>query len=220
MSENRELIKFTKLTLLTPRRKFFMNKNFVGIFAVSVVALASSIIAAPAEAVTQDVDVQVTISPTLYLRTFKTIDLQITNSDLGAIDKDFMGDTGTTGSAITNGTGLIDRTPPNFGVKSITSINKTVSELFAVWSNSQQGVNVTVTPVVDGISGKAELMGASSTNTGKKITLKSVTTTTASGTPTLDEPFVGDATLTFDVTKAPAGLYNQGKIRVEATPKF
>jgi hypothetical protein len=197
-----------------------MNKKFVGIFAVSVVALASSIIAAPAEAVTQDVDVQVTISPTLYLRTFKTIDLQITNSDLGAIDKDFMGDTGTTGTAITNGTGLIDPNAPNFGAKTKTSIDKTVNELFAVWSNSPQGVNVAVTSVLDPITGKAELMGASSTNAGKKITLKSVVPSATTGTPTLDTPFVGGATLTFDVTKAPAGLYNQGKITVEATPKF
>lgn len=197
-----------------------MNKKFVGIFAVSVVALASSIIAAPAHAVTQDVDVQVTISPTLYLRTFKTIDLQITNSDLGAIDKDFMGDTGTTGSAVTNGTALIDQTAPNFGTKTKTSIDKPVSELFAVWSNSPQGVDVKVTSVLDPITGKAELMGASGANTGKKITLKNVVPTATTGPSSLETPFVGGATLTFDVTKAPAGLYTGGKITVDATPKF
>jgi hypothetical protein len=196
-----------------------MNKKFLAILAVSAAAFGSSIIAAPAQAqVAQEVDVKVSIQPTIYLRTFKTIDLTITPGELGVKDKDYMGDTGLIGSATTTGkdTDLIDRTKPLLGKANSSTIIKKIKELYAVWSNSGKPVNVAVTSVINDTDTSTTVLKNTTTPT-QQITLKTVTATgQITGTPTSSVPLVGGVDLEFDVTGAAAGNYDGAKLRVEA----
>ncbi|KAF3889044.1 MULTISPECIES: hypothetical protein [Nostocales] len=191
-----------------------MKNKIVAILAAAT-ALGSSLFAAPAQAVQQDVNVEITVSPVLFLRTFETVSLQITNQDLGSLDKDV-----DTINRITDGTTSIDRTTPvGIGEIAAGTIKKPVKELFAVWSNSSNGVDVTVTPV----TGSTTLTNTIASPNGRFATAtlsdaKAVITDTTK--PTTAKPLVGGAELSFDLTSTAAGKYVGAKIRVEALPKF
>ncbi|MUH00126.1 hypothetical protein F7734_50795 [Scytonema sp. UIC 10036] len=182
----------------------------------AAVALGSSILTAPANAVEQQVNVQVTVDPVIYLRTFKTIDLRITQGNLGGTDGDQIQET-------TDGSTLIDRTPPEaLTTGGATSVEKDVNELFAVWGNTGTSVQVTVVPV----EGSDTLTnGATGTALRKaKVTVGSYigNSTGALGPET---PVVGGVKLSFafmnstdSATKPTAGVYTGGKIKVIAVP--
>ncbi|OKH39275.1 hypothetical protein NIES2101_35595 [Calothrix sp. HK-06] len=191
-----------------------MNKKILGIIAASVAALGSAIFAAPAHAVKQDVDVNVTIQPGIYLRTFKTINLQITQGDLGALQES---DFNTGGSDTTDGSGTLMRTQPRIGAGSNTEVTKNVKELFAVWSNGNKPINVTVTPKVNDTGNNLTVLASSDTTSTDKVILKSVTVNNGSGTPTARVPVVGGVDLVFDTSEAGAGSYTgTGLLTVEA----
>ncbi|MBW4602957.1 MAG: hypothetical protein KME29_26200 [Calothrix sp. FI2-JRJ7] len=192
-----------------------MNKKILGIVAASVAALGSAIFAAPAHAVKQDVDVNVTIQPGIYLRTFKTINLQITQGDLGALQES---DYNTGGSDTTDGTGTLMRTVPRIGAGTDTEVTKNVKELFAVWSNGSRPINVTVTPKITDTDTQQTVLANADAASTDKIVLKSVTVNGGSGTPTnARTPIVGGVDLIFDTTEATAGSYTgAGLLTVEA----
>ncbi|KYC38344.1 hypothetical protein WA1_39130 [Scytonema hofmannii PCC 7110] len=173
----------------------------------SAVALGSAIFAAPANAVNQDVNVEITIQPTMYLRTFQNVKLQVTQGDLGAQDKDF------NSTPDTDGNTLIDQTKPNITAgTNLSAVVKNVKELFAVWSNSSTGVNVTVTPVTKVLTNTVD--GTAATLTSSTAVINTT------GNPTLTKALVGGANLTFDLSQAnQSGTYKGGVIRVEALAK-
>ena len=122
-----------------------MNKKVLGLLAASAAVIGSAFFATPARAVQQEVDVNLTVDEVLFLRTFQTIDLKVSQGELsGGGDKDF-------NQRSTDGTALIDVETPT-GVEGIAggeTVTKEVKELYAVWGNGdvdEDEVNVTITP--------------------------------------------------------------------------
>jgi hypothetical protein len=188
-----------------------MNKKIFGAIAATFAALGSAIIAVPAQAVEQTVDVSVNVEPFIYLRTFKDVKLKVTQGDLGGVTGDQITTTPT------DGTTLIDRNTPTFSTASQTSVNKDIKELYAVWGNTQNTVKVTVTPV----TGKDVLAGPGSAKA--KITVNS-SLGIDSQIPLTTAPFVGGVTLgisfqdTFGAAVTPsAGDYTGGQLKVDAS---
>jgi hypothetical protein len=189
-----------------------MNKKIFGAIAVSIAALGSAIIAVPAQAVEQTVDVSVNVEPFIYLRTFKDVKLKVTQQDLGGTSGDQM-----PANPTTTGTTLIDQTIPTFSTGNLTSVTKPINELYAVWGNTTNSVKVTVKPVI----GKDILTGPS--NTKAKIVVGS-TIGTDTQVPTTTKPFVGGVNLdisfqnTFGASVNPsAGDYTGGQLTVDAS---
>lgn len=187
-----------------------MKNKVLVILAVSAAALGSAIFAAPANAVQQEVQVEVTIQPGLYLRTFQKVRLDITQGDLSGntlVEKDTMN------GAITNGSTPISRTAPgSIGAANAATVQKTVKELFAVWGNTDKDVAVTVTP------GVTTLTNADATNSSK-VTINSVTLNNdgfKTGKVNSATPVVGGADFVFGVSGASAGSYAGGTINVNA----
>jgi hypothetical protein len=189
-----------------------MNNKILGIIATSVATISGAVISAPAQAQTSEpaglansVDVQIYVSPTLYLRTFKTVNLTITGKDLGATDRDATGET-------TGDTPIPVTRPTGFGGTAggdRSAIKKNVKELFAVFGAN--GTQVTVTAKVDSA---ASTLTNSADNTTAEMT--AITLTNATGTISANRPLVGGADLTFDLTDATAGTYTGGKVIIEA----
>ncbi|PLZ86791.1 hypothetical protein [Fischerella thermalis] len=189
------------------------------ILAIAVAAgsaiLGSSLISTPAQAqlsVTSDpIAVEIDVPEVLFLRTFDTISLTLDDADLGGVTtagvgKDFDNVNGTT-----DGTTQIDRTSP-FGT--IDAIEKDVEELYAVWSNNPDGgVDVTFkvnNGTLNGANGSTAII--SSVNAYNPDPASTLTA------PGLVNPFVGGATIEFDLSNATqAGLYTGGSITVTAT---
>lgn len=193
------------------------------ILAIAVAAgsaiLGSSLISTPAQAelsVTSDpINVEISVPEVLFLRTFETISLTLNDTDLGGVTTDGVGkdfdNVNGTPAGTTDGTTAIDQTSP-FGT--LDAIEKNVEELYAVWSNNPDGgVNVTFNINDDTLNG---------TN-GGTATIISVNAynpdpASAATAPGLEDPFVGGATIGFDLSNATqAGLYSGGSITVTAT---
>ena len=126
-----------------------MNKKVLGLLAASAAVIGSAIFATPARAVQQNVEVNLTVDEVLFLRTFSSIDLKVSQGDLsGGDDKDFDGRS-------TDGTLQIDVETPT-GVNDIdggTTVTKNVRELYAVWGNGDvdsDDVNITIRPSAGG----------------------------------------------------------------------
>jgi hypothetical protein len=194
-----------------------MNKKILGIIA-GVATVGSAVFAAPAHAVKQDVNVTVTIQPGIYLRTFETINLQVTQSDLsgGTLKESDYNPT-----PITDGSGKLTLLPaPIVGSTNGKTVKKSVTELFAVWGNTAgKEVEVTVKPVMNSTDGKSAVL--ENADKSSEISITGVTVTgiskavpTSKGlTPTT---FVGGVDLDLDVSQATAGLHTGGKLTVEA----
>ncbi|MCJ8278872.1 MAG: hypothetical protein MJK14_02710 [Rivularia sp. ALOHA_DT_140] len=122
-----------------------MNKKVLGILAASAAVVGSAISAAPVRAVTQGVNVKLTVDEVLYLRTFDTVDLRITPGELAtAQESDAQG--------TTDGTSLLNLKDVTVTTTSGTTVNKKVNELYAVYSNEDDArvqVRVTVDPTKD-----------------------------------------------------------------------
>jgi hypothetical protein len=193
-----------------------MKNNILAIIvAAGTAVVGSSLFSAPAHAqliTNQNVAVQISVPEVLFLRTFQTVDLAITEADLAGgtavtttgIGKDFNTVTTTTGAT------SIDQTSPFTGVTG-GSITKTVGQLYAVWSNNpDNGIAVTLTAP-----------GASSTLTGANggsAKIDGITGNYTGAAPGLNTPYVGGATLDLDLGNATkAGLYTGGVINVSVT---
>ncbi|MBV6625203.1 MAG: hypothetical protein KI793_20135 [Rivularia sp. (in: Bacteria)] len=117
-----------------------MNKKVLGLLAASAAVVGSTIFAAPARAVKQDVSVNLTVDEVLFLRTFETVELRVSQGELN-------GDTSaeTDYAGTTDGTDQIDLTAPQLQSESTaTSIQKSVDELYAVYGNSSVTPTVTI----------------------------------------------------------------------------
>jgi hypothetical protein len=132
-----------------------MNKKVLSLLAASAAVVGSAIFATPARAVQQEVEVNLTVDQVLFLRTFRSIDLKVSQGELSegaAVDKDFV----QANDGSTDGTALIDVETPT-GVNNIEpgqTVTKEVKELYAVWSNGDDvddgDVTVTITTSPDG----------------------------------------------------------------------
>lgn len=196
-----------------------MKNKVLVILAASAAALGSTIFAAPANAVDQNVQVSVSVDPVIYLRTFKNIDLRITQGELGGTDGDQVQDK-------TDGSTLINRTTPDALNSSAagnnTSADKTVKELFAVWGNSPTNVKVTVEP-----DPTADMLSNNQTGAALRRAKMTVSDVTGDKEGTFNEngdPKVGGVKLKFQffasngttVTKPTAGTYTGGILKVRA----
>jgi hypothetical protein len=209
-----------------------MNKKFLAIIAASA-ALGSAIFATPARAVDQEVNVNVTIQPSLYLRTFKNIDLNITDGDLQVPDKDF-GPDAANQNTTTNGKTALDVIAPIVGGGRAVDTTIKVNQLFAVWSNTDRQVKVMPTIVQPNLT----QAGGTVTTTSPRVVITEVqalASTDGSGTGAAEVrgaatnriPFVGGAVLKLDLSASTRGAiaepngslkFQGGIIRVEALP--
>jgi hypothetical protein len=190
-----------------------MNRKFFGILAASAAFLGSAILAAPAKATEQEVGVNITVQPTMYLRTFQTINLNITQGDLGGADKDF-----NPGALVSDGTTLINRQAPDtIGGGTNRAVPKTVNEIFALWGNTGTTATVNVTVAAGGES--LTPVGATGTpNPRNNVTMAVARAINNTGPLDAEIPLVGGAELTFTAngTRMNAGRYEGGKILVRA----
>lgn len=191
-----------------------MKNNILAIIvAAGTAVVGSSLFSAPAHAleVEQNVDVEIKVPEVLYLRTFDKVSLDITGDDLAGTEGVFVNGPGTSvgkdKGGITTGATPIDKNTPFIGVSSVT---KTVDELFAVWSNNPDGgVNVTLTPATSTLTGPN-----SATATIASVTKLGTDPTTAPG---LVNPYYGGADIEFNLSNASAvGTYTGGVINVKA----
>jgi hypothetical protein len=179
-----------------------MNKKIFAAVAATIAALGSAVIAVPAQAVEQMVDVTVNVEPFIYLRTFQAVNLKVTQQDLGAKSGDQI-------DPLTDGKTSINQDAPTFQFASSRSVEKDINELYAVWGNTASSVTVKVTPQIDTLTGP----GANKA----KITVVS-TLGQNSVVPTQDEPFVGGVKLGISFPRSPvAGDYTGGQLKVETT---
>jgi hypothetical protein len=191
-----------------------MNKKILGIIA-GIATVGSAVFASPAHAVKQDVDVTVTIQPGIYLRTFKTVNLQVTQGELGG---DTLKDSDYNATPETDGSGKLTLIPaPAIGTSTATTVKKPVAELFAVWGNTAgKNVTVTVKPVMNSDDGQSAVLKNADGTSEITITGVTVTGDKSTGVPTSKVPLVGGVELDLDVSQATAGLHTGGKLTVEA----
>lgn len=193
-----------------------MKNNILAIIvAAGAAVVGSSLFSAPAHAqltTNQNVAVQISVPEVLYLRTFQTVDLAISEADLAggaAVTTAGVGK-GFNTVATTDGTTAINQDSPFTGVTG-GSLTKTVDELFAVWSNSPDGgPSVTLSIPTPALAGP----------NGATATIASVTETDSepATAPGLDTPFVGGADIELDLGAATqAGAYTGGVVNVSVT---
>ncbi|GAA6622047.1 hypothetical protein [Scytonema sp. NUACC26] len=184
-------------------------KKVLGILTAAVAVLGSTLSAIPADAVEQTIEVKATVDPIIYLRTFKTIDLKITQGDLGAKDKDFNADDA---NQTTNGNAtLIKTAPASLNGGSSATYTKTIQDIFAVWGNTGTKYEVKVTPVVP------TLTQTLANNGTKTLTMSVANLTNSTGTLAPDSPKVGTVDLTLtSATAISSGTYTGGQLKVEA----
>ncbi|MEO1374507.1 MAG: hypothetical protein AAFW70_09370 [Cyanobacteria bacterium J06635_10] len=123
-----------------------MNKKVLGLLAASTAVVGSAIFATPASAVTQDVEVNLTVDEVLFLKTFKTVELRVTQGDLSGNADSAVEEASTDGSNQLNLNGV------RLNTDSGTTVTKEIDELYAVYSNdsrAQVQVRITVDPNFD-----------------------------------------------------------------------
>lgn len=194
-----------------------MKNNVLAIIvAAGTAVVGSSLFSVPAHALTatQDVGVQINVPEVLYLRTFQTVSLNITVDELAGVAPGTNLANARSGydPTTSDGTTTIDHTSPFAGVTAGT-ISKSISQLYAVWSNNANGVTVNVTTPTTNLTSTNP--GSTATATISNIADTGTDPNTAVG---LDTPLVGGATFDVDLSTATeAGTYTGGIIRVTAT---
>lgn len=180
MSTKPEFIKLKNLTLLTELEFFgviyLMNKKILGIIAVSVAALGSAIVAAPAHAQSAALPVQITVRPAIFLRTYNELKFVVSQQDLqggGSVEK-----VGTYDEAA--GSSSLITTPPSNTASG--PVRKTVSELYQVWGGrSSTAVSVTATKPILTASSSGTVAGGNQDTVTMSVTSQPPTSFVASG---------------------------------------
>ncbi|MCC5615131.1 hypothetical protein LC605_08575 [Nostoc sp. CHAB 5836] len=193
-----------------------MKNNILAIIvAAGTAVVGSSLFSAPAHAqltTNQNVAVQITVPEVLYLRTFQTVDLAITEADLAGGTAVTTAGIGTNFNAppTTTGATSINRTSPFTGLTG-GSITKTVDELYAVWSNNpDNGIVVTLTA-----PGATNLLTGAN---GGSATIAAINGDYTGAAPGLSTPYVGGADLDLNLSGATkAGAYTGGVVNVSVT---
>ncbi|MBW4568831.1 MAG: hypothetical protein KME31_12630 [Tolypothrix carrinoi HA7290-LM1] len=164
-----------------------MKNKVLVILAASAAALGSAIIAAPANAQTANLPVEIQVKPGVFLRTYESLKFVVSTQDLlGGKSVEQVGKYDETTGTITP----LLRTPPTG--ESTDEVIKTISPLYQVWGGT--GSTVKITPTKDTLvsSGGGGLGSADtvlmSVEQGNDVT----TTATPAGTP-----FEGTAKLKF-----------------------
>lgn len=187
-----------------------MNKKVLGFLAASAAVVGSAIFAAPARAQSADLDVEVQITPAIFLRTYSALKFTVNAQDLRG------------GSSVDQLAGIYDETimnplstdlPPSTGDGTIT---KEVPVLYQVWGTGVTDDDITIaatTPeLTTGTSGGAfEGDPATATMTATKGALTQKTA--SNGTSQYQE---GSATIGFDFgSSTPAsGTYTGGIVTI------
>lgn len=117
-----------------------MKNKVLGIIAVGATAVSSIILSAPAQAVKQDVDVNVTVDEVLFLRTFDTVELRVTQGELSnSLESDVRG--------TTDGTNQLEVSDVTInGESDNAEVIKNINELYAVYGNADaDDINVRIT---------------------------------------------------------------------------
>lgn len=206
MSRKPELIKLTQNTLLTSRRKFFMNKKILGIIAASAAVLGSAIAAAPAHAQNATMDVELEVQPNVYLVTYSKLKFLVNSNDI--LGSSFLNNTAVYDEKLKTTT-LPEGEIPAEGA--VSAVSKTVTPLYRVFANS--GATVTVS---------ADEAMLRRTGTGANVNDVVSMAVEAGASKTISpgqSAFVpGDATLkfTFPGTSAPpaGAIYTGGKLKI------
>ncbi|MEL7245135.1 MAG: hypothetical protein AAGM40_22770, partial [Cyanobacteria bacterium J06573_2] len=201
-----------------------MNKKVLGFLAASAAVVGSAIFAAPARAVKQDVNVNLTVDEVLFLRTFDTVELRVSQGELN-------GDAGSETEAVgtTDGTTQLNLDSPTLGRESnATSITKSVQELYAVYGNSTitPTVTIKVNPNGNELTNGEDINGNSFRKAVMSVDNENGTTSdrATNDTEIRDKPLVlGGVDLTFNFQDgigreiSPiAGRYTGGILTVEA----
>jgi hypothetical protein len=206
-----------------------MNKKILGILAASA-ALGSAMIAAPAQAVMEEVNLSVDVQKAIYLKTFADVNLKISPEDFSETLQQSEAVGTTDGSATLDP--YIGPIPAGSGTGAGT-VSKTVAELFAVSANTNTPVEVKITGPAVGVTTGTLSKSPASTNEGlaDSIQLAGITATNVTGgtgtvagniingTATPGTPFKGGVTLDFNVPSSAQGGIYQGKLYVEAIAK-
>lgn len=184
-----------------------MKNKFLAIVAASAAALSGAFVSAPAQAQivpgpNQNVTVNVTVPEILYLRTITSADVNIATTDLTTATLTAAG-SGFIGSNQSTGSVLDTNSPFTTGVV----IPKSISNAYAVWSNTPRtgGINVTVSTPGSFTSGSNTLPVAVNSSSNK----------TAVAAPGLVTPYV--SSIDLDITPgaaATAGTYT-GTVKVQ-----
>ena len=196
-----------------------MKSKFLGIFAATT-AVSSIIMSAPAQAVKQDVDVNLTVDEVLFLRTFETIDLRVTQGELG-------GTTESDTRGTTDGTNQLDVSEVTVGEESSNQeVIKDVNELYAVYGNADAediDVRITVDPSANELEHESDNDFTAVMTVENQEFNSEVRSTDDIDINTGDEPvLIGGAQLKFEfkdrgnASQPKAGLYTGGKVVVEA----
>lgn len=207
-----------------------MKNKVLVILAASAAALSSAIFAAPANAVTQEVNLSVDVQKAIYLKTFADVNLKISPENFSATLKQSEASGTTDGNATLDP--YIGPIPGGSGASAGT-VTKSVKELFAVSANVSTDVDVTVTGPTVGVTSGTLSKSSASTTTGLAdsiqltgITATNVTGTTGTvtgnkitGTATPGKAFKGGVDLSFNVPSAAQGGIYTGKLYVEAVAK-
>jgi hypothetical protein len=192
-----------------------MNKKILGIIAASAAVIGSAIIAAPADAQTATLDVELEVQPSVYLVTYNRLKFLISNNELQgnpSVSQTVTYDEKALGSS-TLPAGSIPTT-----VGSLTPVVKKISPLYRVAAPSGSTVSLTAsTPTLT-----RQGAGAS---TGDIVTMSVDSGSQSKTIPTGTTGFIdGDATLNFAFASVPSGgsgnpKYAGGKLTISvATP--
>jgi len=183
-----------------------MKNKVLAILAASAAALGSAIFAAPANAQTANLPVEILIKPGVFLRTYESLKFSVSTQDLvGGSSVEQVGKYDETTGTITP----LPRTAPA-GTATDTVI-KTVSPLYQVWGGT--GSIVKIAPTNNTLTSSGGGGFGSDTVTMSVLEGNDVTTTvTPAGTP-----FEGTAKLQFKFsnrnTTAPAS-YTGGQLSI------
>jgi hypothetical protein len=194
---------------------FTMKKQFLALAVISTSVLGGAILSTPAHAQivppgspNQNIGVTVTVPEILYLRTINTAVVNLSGTDfaagLTAVGSNYVG----TGYK-TTANGTVDTTSP-FTTGTVT---KTISQAYAVWSNSPRaaGVNIAVTApaTYQSLSNPSQTIG---------VTLPASDSKTGIAAPGLVTPYVGDIALnvTPSATTTPGSYAGSVNVAVSA----
>ncbi|NEU76613.1 hypothetical protein PI95_029915 [Hassallia byssoidea VB512170] len=164
-----------------------MKNKVLVILAASAAALGSAIIAAPANAQTANLPVEIQIKPGVFLRTYESLKFVVSTQDLlGGKSVDQVGKYDETTGTITP---LPKTAPPT---EATTEVIRTVTPLYQVWGGT--GSKVKITPTKDTlVSSTNGGLGSADTVVMSVVAGNDITTTpTPAGTP-----YEGTAQLKF-----------------------
>jgi hypothetical protein len=197
---------------------FHMNKKIAAIIAGSVAALGSAIVAAPVNAQTATLPVEITVKPAVFLRTYRDLKLVVSQQDLqgtGSVEQLTSYD-----ETLAAGPQSLANTDPSITGGTGTVV-KPIAQLYQVWG-ARTGTTVTVAASQPNLS-SASAGGGLGGTTANTATMSisdgaNPPLTNNSTSPTGQQYFTGGATLSFQFNN-PASIrentvFTGGQLRI------